>query len=540
MVDQVEMTGHSRRSLFQMIGAVAGGAAMYQAMMSLGHAIPSTYSGPIKLEGDPKGTSVLVLGCGVAGMTAAYELRKAGYKVRILEYNDRPGGRSWSLYGGDTYTELGGATQKCEFDSGLYLNPGPWRIPYHHTALLSYCREFGIALEPFIMVNYNAYIHSSQHFGGKPQRFREVQADFNGHVAELLAKATSTGKLDQAVSKEDAEILLTALKQWGALDKDYRYVMSDESSERRGYAKKKGGGLTGEPTPSQPVGLSDVLKAGLWQSLTGGMEHHWQNTIFQPIGGMGMIGKGFAKQVSDLITYNAKVTAIHQDGKGVSVTYVDTNTGGNPQVVTADWCVCTIPAPVLTQVDMQVGSKLTNAIAAVPYASAVKTGLQFKRRFWEEDEQIYGGISFTDLPITQISYPSTNYFSRGKGVLLGTFLFGLDTGGFNPVSSFRVSAMSPEDRVKFALKHGAAIHPQYPQEFENGISVAWHRVPSHMGCASVWTDESRAAHYKNLCEIDGRVAIAGEHASYIGGWQEGGILSAHDAITRIHQRVMSS
>jgi monoamine oxidase len=47
-----------------------------------------------------------------------------------------------------------------------------------------------------------------------------------------------------------------------------------------------------------------------------------------------------------------------------------------------------------------------------------------KRRFWEEDEAIYGGITFTDLPIQQIAYPNTSYNKPGKGVLLGTFAFG--------------------------------------------------------------------------------------------------------------------
>jgi monoamine oxidase len=100
----------------------------------LAYAGESGYAGPIDLSGDPKGASVLILGAGMAGMCAAYELRKAGYKVQILEYNDRPGGRNWSLYGGDTYTELGGFTQQVRFDKGLYLNPGPWRLPHHHYA----------------------------------------------------------------------------------------------------------------------------------------------------------------------------------------------------------------------------------------------------------------------------------------------------------------------------------------------------------------------------------------------------------------------
>jgi monoamine oxidase len=405
----MEKTGSmNRRNLFAMIGAAAGASVMYDAMTSMGFAAASKYTGPIKLQGDPKGASVLILGAGVAGMTAALELRDAGYKVQILEYNDRAGGRSWSLRGGDSYTELGGATQTCEFDKDLYLNPGPWRIPYHHRALLDYCGRLGVALEPFIQVNYNANIHSSQHFGGKPKRFREVQADFHGHIAELLAKTTAQGKLDQPVSKEDTEILLTALRQWGALDNSYSYRESIRSSGLRGYDKPPGGGLNSTPIPSKPIQLRDLLQAGLWQTLSSGQELDWQSSIFQPVGGMDMIAKGFERQVGHLIRYNAKVIAIGQDSRGVTVSYLDTRTGGAPAQARADWCLCTIPLSVLNQIEMAVGAPMANAISAVPYASAVKTGLQFKRRFWEQDEAIYGGITFTDLPICQISYPSTS------------------------------------------------------------------------------------------------------------------------------------
>lgn len=114
----------TRRQLLTRIGMTAGGAMMYQAMSSLGMAAESNFKGPLQLDGDPKGASVLILGAGLAGMSAAFELRKAGYRVQLLEYNDRPDGRNWTLRGGDRYTELGGATQHCRFDEGLYLNQG--------------------------------------------------------------------------------------------------------------------------------------------------------------------------------------------------------------------------------------------------------------------------------------------------------------------------------------------------------------------------------------------------------------------------------
>ena len=238
-----ELAGFSRRDLLSLIGAVSGSAAMYHAMTSLGFASDSGYKGPIRLDGDPKGASVLILGAGLAGMTAALELRKAGYKVRILEFNSRPGGRNWTLRGGDSFIELGGFKQTCEFEQGLYINPGPWRIPYHHRAVLDYCKRLGVTLEPFIQLNHNAFLHATKAFGGVPQRIRDVKTDVQGQISELLAKVTQQGKLDEAVSKEDREILLQALKSWGALDGNYAYKANLVSADFRGYAKYPGGGL---------------------------------------------------------------------------------------------------------------------------------------------------------------------------------------------------------------------------------------------------------------------------------------------------------
>ncbi len=429
-------TTPSRRDLLALIGTLAGSTAMYHAMTSLGFAADSTYRGPLELSGEVKGASVLILGAGLAGMTAALELRQAGYRVQVLEFNGRAGGRNWTLRGGDSFTELGGFTQVCEFAPGLYFNPGPWRIPYHHRALLDYCRRLEVALEPFVEINHNAFLHATGAFGGRPQRIRDIKADFHGHVAELLAKVTQQGELDRAVSDEDKEILLEALRSWGALDENYAYRAGLASADARGFAKPPGGGLGAAPVPGEPIGLSELLQSRLWRFLQIFAWYELQTTMFQPVGGMDMIGKAFAREVGDLIRYDAKVTRIKQNERGVVVTYVDPKTPDVVQTAEADWCVCTIPLSVLSQIEIDVGSRMKAAIDAVPYMSAVKIGLQFKRRFWEEDDAIYGGISYTNLPIRQIAYPNMGFNRGGRGILLGAYVF-------EGANAYEFTAMAP-------------------------------------------------------------------------------------------------
>ena len=521
----------TRRSLLARIGMAAGASAMYAAMAELGHAAESTYAGPIELDGDPKGASVLVLGAGLAGLTAALELRKAGYKVQILEYQDRTGGRNWTIRGGDTIREIG-STQRCEFDEGQYINPGPWRIPYHHHAIIDYCRRLKVPLEPFIQVNFNSYVHSAKAFGGKPKRFREVQADFHGGVAEMLAMGAKKGMLDETLGKADLEILYEAMRSWGALDQNFRYVKGKPSSDRRGWQILEGGGPIA-PEPSEPIAFKDMLQSRLWTSIGAGSTFDMQQTLFQPVGGMDKIGDAFVREIGpDIIKLNCKAVEIKQDATGVTVHYVDPLKGGPVQTARADYCINTIPAPVLSQMPMQVSDKMRAAIQAVaPYSTNFKCGMQFKRRFWEEDDLIFGGISYTDLPIRSIGYPNSSHATSGKGVLLAAYIGG--------PGSFEYQALSPEDRIKRILADGRQIHPQYDTEYETGVSVAWHRIPWTGGCLSAWTEERRADHYLNLIAMDGRMLLAGEHASH-GIWQEHAILSALHAVKTLHQHAVAA
>ena len=217
--------------------------------------------------------------------------------------------------------------------------------------------------------------------------------------------------------------------------------------------------------------------------------------MFQPVGGMDMISKAFAREVGEVIDYNRKVTAIRQDDAGVVVTHDDSRGGQSPRQARADWCVCTIPLSILSQIETNFSPSLTSAIAAVPYSPSVKVGMQFKRRFWEEDEAIYGGVSYTDLPNTQIGYPSNDYLSGGPAVALAAYSFG--------VTAIEQTAMAPAERVRSTLEHVARIHPQATREYDGGIGVGWHRNPASLGCFGLWKADTRQRFYKDIRAMDG-------------------------------------
>lgn len=523
----------SRRALLQMIGLAAGSSAMMSAMTSLGHAQQSPYRGPPDLSGAPDGKTVVILGAGLAGMCAALELRKAGYTVQILEYQERAGGRCWTLKGGDTVEELGGYTQKVNFSKGQYINIGPWRIPHHHLALLDYCHRLNVPLEVFVQENQNAYLHSVDHFGGKPVRYGHAWADYVGQITELLAKATNKGALDQLATVEDTEILLESLKSFGVLDKDYRYKASLQTSEYRGYPDggAPGGGLyDAAPQPSEPIALKDLLNSRFWQYMRNHTTYRHHAPMFQPVGGMEEIAHAFQREVGDLITHNARVTRVLQGEEGVTVDYEPARGAGQGGQVKADYCVCTIPFTILSQLDIDVSPDMRRVMRQLHYYEAVKAGLEFKRRFWERDEQIYGGITLTDLPIAEIGYPSNEMHSNGPGVLLGAYVYGPQAYAYN--------SMSPEKRLESVLSQGAQIHPQYRDEFSNGVVLSWHRVPWMLGCYSHWEDRGRD--YEIAATMDNRIVCAGEHISYLPGWQEGSLLSALDAVRQVHERATSA
>lgn len=520
-----------KRSTFLKFVARAGGvAATLTTMKAMGllHAEATGTERPNLTAGSGNGTKIIILGAGIAGLTAAYELDKAGYDCTVLEARDRPGGRCWTIHGGDEIAETD-STQTCAFDGDdyLYINPGPARIPYHHQGLLSYCKELGVPLEVIVNENRAARFQDDAAFGGDAMLNRRIMNDSRGYIAELLAKAIRKNALEEDISADDAERILDFVGRYGNLNSDYFY----DGSGRAGYQDPPGAGMKSGDLYA-PLPLAELLNSDFWQYKMHFAEGYNQAaTMLQPVGGMDEIAKAFARQVGHLITYNAVVTEIRKTSSGVRIVYTDEATGSASELA-GDYAICTLPLSVLAGIDADFSPAFQGAIATggSSYVKAMKIGFQANRRFWEDDEQIYGGISWTTRDITQIWYPA-NRFHAQKGILVGAYIWDNDIGE-------RIGAMSLADRLTKAIEDGEAVHPGYGQELAlaQGMSIAWHKVPYSEGGWIEWEEEALETAYPILNQPDDFIYLAGEHLSYLTGWQEGAVLSAHVAVQKIAER----
>lgn len=499
-------------------------AVGYPAMLALGMLKPAP-AHAFNLPNTGNSKKVIILGAGLAGMTTAYELNKLGYTCTILEARSRAGGRCWSVRDGATHTETDQPLQTARFSNGLYFNAGPSRIPHHHELTLHYCKELNVPLQVYNNINEATYYFSEGkgNLSNRKVRVREIHNDVRGYMTELLAKAIDQQKIDTALTKEDAEKVIEYLRAEGGLDIDKLYRASD----RRGYTEHPGAGSKSGKI-ADPYKLADIIESGLLSPDFYNVSEYvyeLQSTLFQAVGGMDNIAKAVEMRLPGIIKFGCRVTKINNLDNSVQVTYKDATT---EKKLSADFCVCTIPLSVLSNVEHNFSSDVSRAIDFVPYINTGKIGMQFKRRFWEEDEQIYGGITHTNNELTQIFYPSNDYLSN-KGILIGYY-------NFNDKAK-RTGELSYALRQQLALTKGRLIHPQYDKEFENSFSVSWQNTPFTLGGWALYNTETRNSLYAALQKPDKNVYFAGEHMTYLNAWMAGAFELARKTVTDLHARV---
>jgi monoamine oxidase len=511
----------SRRGFLHMVGALGGSTAVYQTAVGLGLLPTATSVARPQLAALNPGQrkTVVILGAGISGLTAAYELDRKGYKVQLLEASHRAGGRNMTLRAGDLVDEIDNP-QTCRFDRDpdLYFNAGPARIPGHHSGLLGYCKEFGVQLAPFINDNRNAWVQDDAMFGGKPIRNREYITDTRGFIAELIAKSLKPEQLDVPLTRGDYSQLLEYVRQFGELDARFQYMGSGRAGLRRHD-------YTQPDALKKPLDLTELMRSRFMYLMSFGEGDEQAAMMMEPVGGMDRIVTGFMSKIGHLVQTRAPVQAIRVKDQGVEIVYRHDN---QRRTLQADYCLNCIPVHLLDGIEHNFPADYALGFKAVPRGKLFKIGFQMKERFWER-EGIYGGISWTMQDIMQLWYPAHG-IHREKGVVLGAYTFSEEAGE-------KWGRLTLPQRLELAMQQGEKLHAGYRGYVEHGISIAWHRMNYMQGCAAQWDDALRAQWFKKLQAPVGAHYLIGDQISYHPGWQEGAIHSAFHAIADIDQRV---
>jgi len=237
---------------------------------------------------------------------------------------------------------------------------------------------------------------------------------------------------------------------------------------------------------------------------------------------MDMLVNGFERSLGSIIRRSCVATSIQIKDNSVVVAFKDQN--GSPQQVEADYCISNIPLPVLQKIPANFEPKYKDAVQKAVFDPSCKVGWQAERRFWEEDDEIYGGISWSSDPITQMWYPS-NDWQTGKGTLTGAYNYGDHAKAFG--------AAEPSARLLWAREQGSRLHAAIKDSkvVGRGISIAWQNVPYQMGAWANWQGNGDA--YGALLVPDRRFFVTGDQVSQLPGWQEGAMMSAEHVVKQI-------
>jgi len=532
----------TRRQILMRFGAVAGVAGAYAAARGLGlTGGDEAWAGMPDLKpGSGRGKRVVILGAGPAGLSAAWELGKAGYDCTVLEARNRPGGRVFTVRKGTTIEMSDGSKQVCQFDEGQYLNAGAARIPSHHQATLGYCRELGVEMETEVNWSGSALIQTDRLNGGKAFQMRQAVYDYRGHVAELLAKCAKAGALDAQFTAADRDRLIAGLGRWGGLGERLTRQqrmqvlaggappptdMIYHGSQSAGYAVEPGAGdqeaqaraplpldIVGDPFVQGMATFSDVIEM--------------QATMQQPVGGMDRIHYAFYERLKKVVRLNSEVTAIRRKGDGVEITY-KTKPAGKSAVVSADICICTIPLTVLGTIANDFSPDRQAAIRRnAQYGDGYKIAFQ-SPRFWETRDQVYGGLSFTERDTFITWYPS-NGFHKPQGVIVAGYAF-----------NGNMASRSMAEQIEYAKGTIERLHPGQSGLMHSPVIVHWGAMPYSFGLESNMADE-HPDDYALLSQNDGPFYFAGEHLSHVGAWQQGAFSSSHRVVNMIAARTAAT
>jgi monoamine oxidase len=495
----------SRRHFMRRLG-LAAGVAMGTSVLDDVRALaqPAT---PLR---------VVILGAGLAGLCAAYELERRGHTVTLLEADAR---------------HAGGRVRTLRFEDGLYGEAGAMRIPEGHLITRRYVKELGLTLRPFVQSNGEAFVY----LRGRRARIKNIRE---------LGALYDLREAEKGRTPDDffADAVTARLKRLSGAERNDLAADEPQTDAVRGLDQLslqqlcEAAGLSQEAIDflASSTGLSPQLPTAATEHLREELQELWTRTFDEIVGGMDRLASAFVARLRAKPRMGCEVVGIEQDAAQRRPAAVYRQSGALRRAE-GDFVLCTLPFSVLSrlQIDRTFSGPKRRAIRELNYDSATKVLAVTARRFWESDDGIFGGGTYTDLPTGITYYPADNARARDPrvsarpAVMLASYTWGQD--------ARRLAALAHRERSTLALQHLTRVHPQLgePNMVRRTASVSWDDHPWSSGAFAWFLPGQHTALYRDVVAPEGRVFFAGEHASLAHTWMQGALESALRAVRDI-------
>lgn len=490
-------------------------------LLTLTSAAPLT-AGPLLAEVDAaskaKKLKVIIAGAGLAGLCAAYELEKRGHECVILEADG---------------SHIGGRVRTLRLQDGLYGEAGAMRVPESHQITRHYLKELGVELRPFVYTNPNAYCFLRGHrarlkdVDSLKQHFTLTDREKKLSPADMW-KLSVESRLKKLSEAEKADLLAKSLTAPA--------VQSLDRLSLRQLLEADGFSDEAIEFASVIWGQEALLDSAATEHIREEMENVWNLSFDEIVGGTDRFATAFVSKLKSKPRTGCEIIRLEQsaDGKHAAAVFRNRANNGAEEREEGDFLICTLPCPVLGRIETRgfSGEKL-RSIRQLIYDSSTKVLAVTKRRFWETDDGIYGGGTFTDLPTATTYYPANNAqakdpaVSAQQSIFLASYSWGQQ--------ARRLGSLEPAQQRDVVLTHLSKVHPQLaePGMVTRTVGWAWDRHAWSGGAFAWFNPGQHTALHHHLLAPEGRIHFAGEHASLAHTWMQGALESALRAVKEV-------
>ena len=463
--------------------------------------LAASRAGAARVQSRPK--KILVVGAGLAGLSAAYELTRAGHDVTVLEARTRPGGRVQTL--------------RDPFPEGLYAEAGATNVFDNHHWTIKYLKEFALELDQFKASNLASLYHV---------RGRRIVVRAGQNVEwpfELRPDEKALGRrgmFEKYVSAALKELGDPEAAGWPhASLAGYDRLTFADFLRRRGASEEALAFLRLGTADQLGDGADSVSALNLLREF---LHRERRKQTFNVRGGADLLPKAFASRLGEKILYGAPVVRIEHGPRGVRAWFKQ---AGATRDIEAEHLVCAVPFTLLRRMEVtpHFSPAKRSAIEQLGYTSVARVFLQTRKRFWLEEGLT--GSATTDLPVSAV-YDKTANQPGARGILESY------QSGRN---ARRTAALGEAERLTATLEGVTPLLPSIKQNYEGGSSKCWDEDEWARGAYAWFKPGQMTTLMPHVSSPEGRVHFAGEHASSLPGWMHGALESGNRVAREIEE-----